>query len=104
MKLLTHKEVTMKAIIKCIVIAFATLSINAYAANAMESLSIETIKQTLTKDQIELVLDAWKHERLVNLEQETLLISDKIPAGSRDEMLKTQIEYEYNKMAKALGL
>ena len=58
----------------------------------------------MTKEQIEIVLDGWKNERLANLERETSLLSDKIPAGSRHEMLTTQIEYEYNKMKKVFDL
>lgn len=79
---------------------------NAFATNVIESLSIETIKQTMTKDQIELVLNKWKNERLANIEieLETSLSTSQVPAGARGGILRAQIEYEYEKLAKSLGL
>ena len=100
----------MKSVIKAIVIVFAATSMNAFATNVIESLSIETIKQTMTKDQIELVLNKWKNERLANIEieieieLETSLSTSQVPAGARGGILRAQIEYEYEKLAKSLGL
>lgn len=94
----------MKSVITTIAIASAALSMNAFATSAMNNLSIESIKQTLTKDQIEVVLNKWKNERLTDIKSGASLSTGQIPAGSRDQMLRAQVEYEYQKIAKSLGL
>lgn len=94
----------MKSFIKPIVIASVVLSANTFAATAIDSLNIETIKQTLTTEQIEVALDKWKAERLANIKWQAPLISERAPAEARSDMLKAQIEQEYNQMVKDLGL
>ncbi|GEA52116.1 hypothetical protein VIN01S_29200 [Vibrio inusitatus NBRC 102082] len=41
-----------------------TLSFNALATSALDSLNIESIKQNMTTEQIQTVLDDWKTEQL----------------------------------------
>ncbi len=96
----------MKSVIKTIVIVFAATSMNAFATNVIESLGIETIKQTMTKDQIEVVLNKWKNERLANIETEleTSLSTSQAPIVARRGILRDQIEYEYETLAKSLAL
>lgn len=94
----------MKTLIKLIVVAFAAISMNAFATSALESLSVETIKQTMTTEQIEVALDKWKSEKLADIRWQAPLISERAPAEAKTDMLKAQVEREYNQMVKDLGL
>ncbi|HDZ5414935.1 TPA: hypothetical protein RTK63_000351 [Vibrio harveyi] len=94
----------MKPIIKTIVIASVVLSTNVFAESAIERLSIETIKQELTPAQIERALEQWKAEELTDLEQKAQAISDRAPIEARREMVKQQINQEYNQALNAFGL
>lgn len=94
----------MKLLIKTIVITTTALSMNTFAASAIESLSIETIKQTLTPMQVEIALDNWKSKEITHIEQRAQLVSDGLSIKDRRELLKQQIRSEYNQTAKAFGL
>ncbi|XAW90435.1 hypothetical protein ABDK09_13600 [Vibrio sp. CDRSL-10 TSBA] len=101
---LNHKEHIMKFVTKLIAVSLLALSAPALASNVIESLSIETIKHTMTKDQITTLLTDWKNERIANIHYDTSLLAQKIPAGLVHEVLRAQIEYDYNKAATAFGL
>ena len=94
----------MKSLIKTIVITTTVLSMNTFAASAMESLSIKTIQQTMTPAQVEMALDNWKSEEITHIEQRAQLVSDGLPINDRRELAKQQIEREYSQTAKAFGL
>lgn len=94
----------MKPIIKTIVIASVVLSTNVFAESAIERLSIETIKQELTPTQIEVTLKQWKAKELTDLEQKAQAISDRAPIEARRELVKQQIEQEYNQALITFGL
>ncbi|MBE4038289.1 hypothetical protein HJ123_15055 [Vibrio parahaemolyticus] len=94
----------MKSIIKTIVIASVVLSTNVFAESAIESLSIETIKQELRPAQIEHALEQWKAEELTDLEQKAQAISDRAPIEARREMVKQQINQEYKQALITFGL
>lgn len=76
----------------------------ASASGAIDHLSTESIKLTLTPTQIETVLNQWKEHELTRIEERAQLISDRAPIEARREMVKNQIEQEYNQAARALGL
>lgn len=95
----------MKSIItKVITLAALTLSMNVSAASAIDALSVESIKATLTPEQIQQTLDQWKEGELKQLETRAQAISDRAPIEARRELVKSQIEQEYKQTAKALGL
>lgn len=95
----------MKSIItKVITLAALTLSMNVSAASAIDALSVESIKATLTPEQIQQTLDQWKEDELKQLETRAQAISDRAPIEARRELVKSQIEQEYKQIAKALGL
>ncbi|MFT6986196.1 MAG: two-component SAPR family response regulator [Psychromonas sp.] len=94
----------MKSLIKTIVITTTVLSMNVFAASAMESLSIKTIMQTMTPAQVEMTLDNWKSEEMTHIEQRAQLVSDGLSLNHRRELVKQQIEREYSQTAKTFGL
>lgn len=95
----------MKSIItKVIALAALTLSMNVSAASAIDALSVESIKATLTPEQIQQSLNQWKEGELKQLETRAQAISDRAPIEARRELVKSQIEQEYKQTAKALGL
>lgn len=95
----------MKSIItKVITLAALTLSMNVSAASAIDALSVESIKATLTPEQIQQSLNQWKEGELKQLETRAQAISDRAPIEARRELVKSQIEQEYKQTAKALGL
>lgn len=95
----------MKSIItKVIALAAFTLSMNVSAASAIDALSVESIKATLTPEQVQQSLNHWKEGELKQLETRTQAISDRAPIEARRELVESQIEQEYKQTAKALGL
>jgi hypothetical protein len=95
----------MKSIItKVITLAALTLSMNVSATDALNTLSVESIKATLTPEQIQQSLNQWKENQLKQVESRAQNISDRAPIEARREMVKAQIEQEYKQTAKALGL
>lgn len=95
----------MKSIItKTISLISLTVSIAAMAGNAIDTVNIEAIKQTLTQAQIQHSLNQWRLEELTNLESRAQNMSDKVPLEARREMAKQQIEMEYKQATKALSL
>lgn len=94
----------MKSLTKLIVIVFAALSMNVFAASAIDSLNIETIKQTMTAEQVQVALDKWKADQMANIKLQAPLISERVPADIRDKMLTAQVEQKYNQLMKELGL
>lgn len=76
----------------------------ASASSAIDHLSTESIKQTLTPIQIKAALNQWKEKELTRIEERAQLISDRAPIEARREMVKNQIEQEYTQVSKALGL
>ncbi|WP_375751842.1 hypothetical protein [Vibrio sp. HN007] len=95
----------MKSIItKAISLAALTLSMNVSAASAVDALSVESIKATLTPEQIQQSLNQWKEGELNQLESRAQAISDRAPIEARRELVKSQIEQEYKQTAQALGL
>ncbi|MBE8575828.1 hypothetical protein [Vibrio sp. OPT18] len=91
-------------ITKVITLAALTLSMNVSAASAIDALSVESIKATLTPEQIQQSLNQWKEGELKQLETRAQAISDRAPIEARRELVKSQIEQEYKQTAKALGL
>ena len=95
----------MKSIItKVITLAALTLSMNVSAASAIDALSVESIKATLTPEQIQQSLNQWKENQLKQVESRAQSISDRAPIEARRELVESQIEQEYKQTAKALGL
>lgn len=91
-------------IIKVITLAALTLSMNVSAASAIDTLNVESIKATLTPEQIQQSLNHWEEGELKQLESRAQAISDRAPIEARRELVKSQIEQEYKQTAKALGL
>jgi hypothetical protein len=95
----------MKSIItKVITLAALTLSMNVSAASAIDALRVESIKATLTPEQIQQSLNQWKEGELKQVESRAQNISDRAPIEARRELVKAQIEHEYKQTAQALGL
>ena len=95
----------MKSIItKIITLAALTISMNVSAESAIDALSIESIKATLTPEQIQQSLNQWKENQLKQVESRAQSISDRAPIEARRELVESQIEQEYKQTAKALGL
>ncbi|CAK1758455.1 conserved exported hypothetical protein [Vibrio crassostreae] len=95
----------MKSIItKIITLASLTISMNVSAASAINALSIESIKATLTSEQIQQSLNQWKESQLKRVESRAQNISDRAPIEARRELVESQIEQEYKQTAKAFGL
>jgi hypothetical protein len=95
----------MKSIItKIITLAVLSLSMNVSATSAIDALSIESIKATLTPVQIQQSLNQWKENELKQIESHAQNISDRAPIEARRELVESQIEQEYKQTAKALGL
>lgn len=95
----------MKSIITQVIsLAALTLSMNVSAASAIDALSVESIKATLTPEQIQQSLNHWKENELKQLESRAQAISDRAPIEARRELVKSQIEQEYKQTAQALGL
>ncbi|WP_215408415.1 hypothetical protein [Vibrio gigantis] len=95
----------MKSIItKVITLTALTLSMNVSAASAIDALSAESIKATLTPEQIQQSLNQWKENQLKQVDSRAQNISDRAPIEARRELVKAQVEQEYKQTAKALGL
>ncbi|MGY6496210.1 hypothetical protein [Vibrio parahaemolyticus] len=91
-------------LIKAVTLTTLSASMNVSAESAIEALSLESIKATLTPEQIQLTLNQWKKDELKHLELRAQRISDKAPIEARREIAKSQIEQEYKQTARALGL
>ncbi|MEZ8407912.1 hypothetical protein AB6C88_08905 [Vibrio splendidus] len=91
-------------ITKTITLATLIISMNVSAASAIDALSVESIKATLTPEQIQQSLNQWKENQLKQVESRALNISDRAPIEARRELVKSQVEQEYKQTAKALGL
>ncbi|MDH5918921.1 hypothetical protein [Vibrio splendidus] len=95
----------MKSIItKIITITALAISMDVSAASAIDALSVESIKATLTPEQIQQSLNQWKENQLKQVESRAQNISDRAPIEARRELVKSQVEQEYKQTAKALGL
>ncbi|EHH1035577.1 hypothetical protein J7H95_002337 [Vibrio parahaemolyticus] len=95
----------MKSIItRIITLAALTLSMNASADSAIDALNVESMKATLTPEQIQQSLNQWKKNELKQVESRAQNISDRAPIEARRELVKSQIEQEYKQTAQALGL
>ncbi|HGY9585147.1 TPA: hypothetical protein ACOJQP_003573 [Vibrio harveyi] len=95
----------MKSIItKVISLSTLTLSLSASAASTIETLSIESIKATLTLEQIQRSLNQWKEDELNQLETRAQALPDSAPIEVRRELVKSQVEQEYKQTAQVLGL
>ncbi|PTP43461.1 hypothetical protein [Vibrio splendidus] len=95
----------MKSIItKIITLAALTISMNVSAASAIDALSIESIKATLTSEQIQQSLNQWKESQLKQVKSRVQNFSDRAPIEARRELVESQIEQEYKQTAKAFGL
>lgn len=91
-------------LINAVALATLSASMNISAESAIEALGVETIKATLTPEQIQLTLNQWKEDELKHLELRAQKISDKAPIEARRQIAKFQIEQEYKQTARALGL
>ena len=87
-----------------ITLAALTLSMNVSATSAIDALSIESIKATLTPMQIQQSLNQWKQNQLKQVESRAQNISDRAPIEARRELVESQIEQEFKLTAQALGL
>ncbi|EKO3838455.1 hypothetical protein VH1709_contig00043-0114 [Vibrio harveyi] len=95
----------MKSIItKVISLSTLTLSLSVSAASTIETLSIESIKATLTLEQIQRSLNQWKEDELNQLETRAQALPDSAPIEVRRELVKSQVEQEYKQTAQVLGL
>lgn len=81
-----------------------SLSLSVFADTAITNVSIDTIKQTMTPEQIRQSLDNWKANEMTQIEAKAQAISDRAPIEARRELAKAQIEQEYSRTSKALGL
>ncbi|GEM79126.1 hypothetical protein [Vibrio superstes] len=80
-----------------------SLSCNALATNALDSLSIESIKQNMSAEQIQMTLDEWKEQQLSMVEQKVEAMSDSAPYIERKKYVMLRIEQEYDNLNKALS-
>ncbi|OOX29510.1 hypothetical protein BJL85_15725 [Vibrio parahaemolyticus] len=94
----------MKSIINTIAIASIAFSVSAFAKSPLDQLSVEAIKQTLTPEQIEQVLEQWRTEELKHIEQKARAISDRAPIEARREFVEQQINREYKQALITFGL
>lgn len=93
-----------KRMIKAITLLALPLSLSVFADTAITNVSIDAIKQTMTPEQIRQSLDNWKADELSNIESKAQAMSDRAPIEARRELAKAQIEQEYSRTSKALGL
>ncbi len=91
-------------LIKAVALTTLSASMNVSAESAIEALSVESIKATLTPEQIQLTLNQWKKDELRHMELRAQRISDKAPIEARRAIAKSQIEQEDTQTARALGL
>ena len=87
-----------------IVTALLTLSTSAMAADPITHLSVASIKQTLTQEQIQDELRDWYKNELTQVEQRAQKMSDRAPIEARRQYVKQSIEHEYQTMKTEFGL
>lgn len=93
-----------KRMIKAITLLALPLSLSVFADTAITNVSVDTIKQTMTPEQIRQSLDNQKANEMTQIEAKAQAISDRAPIEARRELAKAQIEQEYSRTSKALGL
>ncbi len=78
----------------------------AMASSPIEALSVETIKQTLTNEQIQAKLDQWKAKEIARIEATPIIqiMNDGAPQGARQQLAKQQVEQKYNFYIRELNL
>ncbi len=90
----------MRKLTTALMIAAAVFSVGAHAGSALGALQAESLKRTLTPDQVRVVLDNWKQNELKHIDQRARYVSDRAPK----QFIVDQIEAEYRSAMKKLGV
>lgn len=82
------------------------LSANVLACNAVEDMSVQVIKKTLTPEQIQASLDKWSSEELSKIDSIPMIQfqNDIAPVGARETLARNAVETKYSELADEMGL
>ncbi|EJG1926116.1 hypothetical protein [Vibrio parahaemolyticus] len=96
----------MTSTMKCVAFVGLFLSANVLACNAMEDMSAQVIKKTLTPEQIQTSLDKWRSDELSKIDSIPMIQfqHDEAPDGARETLARNSLEAKYNELAYELGL
>ncbi len=96
----------MTSTMKCIAFVGLFLSANVLACNAIEDMSAQVIKKTLTPEQMLSSLDRWRAEELSKIDSIPMVQfqNDGAPDGTRETLARNAVEAKYNELAHELGL
>ncbi|KLN64481.1 hypothetical protein [Vibrio sp. VPAP30] len=71
------------------------LSTSAAASDAIQQLSVTSIKHTLSPQQIQAELDSWYQSELANVDEVANRMSDRVPLIVRKQQAKDKLEQQY---------
>ncbi|MEF1288581.1 hypothetical protein [Vibrio sp. M260118] len=80
------------------------LSTSAAASDAIQQLSVTSIKHTLSPQQIQAELDSWYQSELANVDEVANRMSDRVPLIVRKQQAKDKLEQQYANLKADFGL
>lgn len=92
---------------KITTLVYATLlalSTSAAASDAIQQLSVTSIKHTLSPQQIQAELDSWYQSELANVDEVANRMSDRVPFIVRKQQAKDKLEQQYANLKADFGL
>ncbi len=80
------------------------LSTSAAASDAIQQLSVTSIKHTMSPQQIQTELDSWYQSELANVDETANRMSDRVPLIVRKQQAKDKLEQQYANLKADFGL
>lgn len=87
--------------IATIAIIFSSMT---FASTVEETLAAESVKATVAPAVISAQIEAWHTDALANVDNEAHKISDRAPIEARRQMVRDDIQSEYNRLIKLYSL
>lgn len=75
--------------------ALLMISANVSASDAITQLSVASIKQTLSQEQIESKLNSWYQNELMNIDATASSVNDRVPLIVRKRQARESLEQQY---------
>jgi acyl carrier protein phosphodiesterase len=80
------------------------LSASTIASDAIQQLSVTSIKHTLSPQQIQAELDNWYQSELTNVDEVANRMSDRVPLIVRKQQARDRLEQQYANLKADFGL
>ncbi|WP_112480154.1 hypothetical protein [Vibrio variabilis] len=90
----------MRASLIALSVIASMVSFSVFSQNAMDYMTVQSIKHSMSKSDIEKALESWRNAQLDNIEVRARYVSDRAP---RQYVIDT-IENDYQVARQKLGL